>query len=641
MPVLLLFAGFILIFFSLGIYYKPGNSRKEILLISIILFSVLIVFITELLSSLHRLNFLGILISWGLFGVINAVYLYLNKNRLFSFINNIKLDTGKKLKTLTKLQLTLMAGIALMLILIFIQGIIYPPNNWDSMTYHLARITSWVSHQSVDHYATDITRQLYQPPFAEYVIMHINLLSGGDYLSNAVQFFYFLFVVLAIVLIIEKLGLGREYKIAGILLTCTVPEVILQASSTQNDVVISLFVISALYFAIEAAKTCKLKHFIFFGFSIGLSVFTKGTGYLYLTPIILFAIITVVISFSKTFKYNYLWFSLVAVMCFLSVNAGHYSRNYKLWGNILGLDKQESKEYSNQKMNAGFFLSNCIKNAGLHLCLMYVGDVAQVSDSVIYKFHRIVGIDINDPAVNYRNNKFSTKSPVTNEDTAPNMLHFIFSFAAFMMLVIQGVFSKGKKMNQYVIWLMVIIMLQVSLFCLYLKWQPWHSRLHIPFFLLSIPLICSALNNFRLFKKLFNGIVPLFLVYALLVVLHNSLRPYTNIINQPRYQQYFVNKPESYKEYNGVYQSIKDSNYSNIGINLGIDDWQYPLFKDCFSRPINPIYVNVANVSNKLYVTPEKLDCIVSTIINKPYMDFNGRRFYNQSVKNKIIFLYK
>lgn len=641
MPVLLLLACFILIFFSLGIYYKPDNSRKEVLLISIVSFSVLIVFITELLSSLHRLNFFGILISWVVVGVINVFYLYLNKNRLFSFINNLKLDTGKKLKGLTKLQLTLMVGVALILILVFIQGIIYPPNNWDSMTYHLARITSWVSHQSVDHYATDITRQLYQPPFAEYVIMHVNLLSGGDYFSNAVQFFYFLFVVLAVVLIIENLGLGREYKIAGILLTCTIPEVILQASSTQNDVVISLFVISALYFIIQASKSCNLKYFLFFGFSIGLSVFTKGTGYLYLAPIILFAFVSVGKSFIKTFNYRYLWFSLVAGLCFLSINAGHYNRNYKLWGNILGLDEQESKEYSNQRMNAGFFLSNCIKNAGLHLCLMYVGDVAKTSDSVIYKIHRVAGIDINDPAVNYRNNKFSTKSPVTNEDTAPNMLHFLFSGVAFMMLVIQGIFSKGKRLNQHVIWLIVIILLQVSFFCLYLKWQPWHSRLHIPFFLLSVPLICYALNNFRLFKKIFYGIAPLFFVYALLVVLHNSLRPYTSIINQPRYQKYFVNKPESYQEYNAVYESIKDANYNNIGINLGIDDWQYPLFKDCFSRPMNPIYFNVTNLSNKLYVNPVKLDCIVSTIINKPYVDFNGKRFYNQSKKNRIIYLYK
>lgn len=641
MPVLLLFACFILIFFSLGIYYKPDNGRKEILLISMILFSVVIVFITELLSSLHQLNLSGIVISWSVFGGINAAYLYLNKSRWFGFVNDLVGDAGKTVRALTKVQLTLIAVIAIILTLVFIQGILYPPNNWDSMTYHLARITSWVSHQSVDHYATDITRQLYQPPFAEYVVMHVNVLTGGDYLSNSVQFFYFLFVVLAIVLIIEKLGLNLEYKIAGILLTCTIPEVILQASSTQNDVVISLFVISAFYFAMQAAKSCKLKYFIFFGFSIGLSVFTKGTGYLYLTPIILFAFVTVVTSFSKTFNYKYLSFSLIAVVAFLSINAGHYSRNYKLWGNVLGLDKQESKEYSNQKMNAGFFLSNCIKNAGLHLCLMYVGDVARASDSVIYKFHRVAGIDINDPAVNYRHNKFSTKSPVTNEDTAPNMLHFMFTITAFVMLMAYGFSRKGKKMDQHVIWLIVIILLQVSLFCLYLKWQPWHSRLHIPFFLLSIPLICYALNLFRTFKKVFYVTVPVFLVYVLLVVLHNSLRPYTSVINTPRYQKYFVNKPEAYQEYNAVYETIKKSNYSDIGISLGIDDWQYPLFKDCFSRPMNPTYIRATNLSNKLFITPSKLDCIVTTVINKPYIDFNGKRFYNQSEKNKIIYLYK
>lgn len=131
------------------------------------------------------------------------------------------------------------------------------------------------------------------------------------------------------------------------------------------------------------------------------------------------------------------------------------------------------------------------------------------------------------------------------------------------------------------------------------------------------------------------------LIYALLIVFHNYVRPYNGSIKLSRYDKYFMNKPEARDEYGVISTTIKKLNYKNIGLKLNVDDWVYPLFRDFYHSPINPVYVQPDNFSNKISTGPVNVDCIVTTLVNKPYIDFNGRRYYNQFIKNKILYFYK
>ncbi|MFY8009574.1 MAG: hypothetical protein ACOVNW_07720, partial [Flavobacterium sp.] len=47
----------------------------------------------------------------------------------------------------------LLVGVLLVLLcLLFVQGLLYPPNNWDSLTYHMSRIMYWIGNESVDYF---------------------------------------------------------------------------------------------------------------------------------------------------------------------------------------------------------------------------------------------------------------------------------------------------------------------------------------------------------------------------------------------------------------------------------------------------------------------------------------------------------
>lgn len=637
MAVLILLICFTSIFLCLGISTKI-NGKKELLIGSALIFAAILVGITELLSLLHLLNYQFVLINWLLVSLPLIIYLYLNNIKVRAFNISFKNTIRRKISQLTKTDKIILSASAIILLLIFMQGLLYPPNNYDSMTYHMARITSWISHQSVAHYPTAIVRQLYQPPFAEYVIMHLDILSRTDLFSNNVQFIFLLLSITVIISIVDLFKLSHIYKIMAIVLCITIPEIVLQASSTQNDIVNAFFIATAFLFAIKNINQPHLKNYVFTGLSAGLALLTKGTAYIYLPPILLLLFITAVIQIVKCKKYNGLWHLVIAAMLAISLNSGHFSRNYQLTHNFLGIDKTESNSYANQKMNGGYLLSSLIKNAGMHTAIMFVKPTANFSNQVIHKLHQITGININDTSTNYKGIPYSTITPVTSEDSAPNPFHLILITAS--ILVIAYHFIKGQS-NLMVTCLLMVLVVQTLLFCLYLKWQPWHSRLHIPLFLISIPLVCYGLSLSTRFYKITCGLLYLIGVYALITVFHNDRRPYSNSIFEDRYQKYFTGYPSLYKEYNIVNRSMQQAKFTTIGLILDVDDWEYPLFSGCFSQTLNPVYITVNNFSKNARPETEKIQCIISTTTNKPFINFAGKHYTNTTTTNKVLWLYK
>jgi hypothetical protein len=300
MAIIILLACVISVFLGIGMLASSTTNKKEILIIAAISFFAVLVVITEFLSALHQLTFSGIFVVWSVVLFATLLLLYFKKSNTVIFIKSCRQSLRKALTGLTGFEKFLLFFTAAILLLTFIQGILYPPNNWDSMTYHMARIASWISHRSLAHYPTHIIRQLYQPPFAEYVIMHVDVLNRTDYFSNSVQFIFLLLSIISIVLIIENFGLSRRYKIIAIVLAVTIPEVILQAASTQNDVVVSFFIITSWYFGLKTISDGQLKYFVALGITIGLCLLTKGTAYVYLFPILLLWGIRVLIVLFKT-----------------------------------------------------------------------------------------------------------------------------------------------------------------------------------------------------------------------------------------------------------------------------------------------------------------------------------------------------
>ena len=122
------------------------------------------------------------------------------------------------------------------------------------MTYHMSRVAHWIQNQSVAHYPTNIPRQLELAPWAEFTVTHFQLLTGGDRLANSVQWFSMAGSLLGVSLIAQQLGAGVVGQVLAVVFAATIPMGILQGSSTQNDYVVTFWLICVAYYTLSVIK---------------------------------------------------------------------------------------------------------------------------------------------------------------------------------------------------------------------------------------------------------------------------------------------------------------------------------------------------------------------------------------------------
>ena len=183
------------------------NNRETLLPKFIVVFSVVIWFLTETLSVFHALTSNNIRLIWTVIGIVCL-------GSLVGILKRFDINVRAILRWIRKYILEIARGQWLELILIsaffvLAAGMFYlaytiVPNNWDSMTYHLARVANWIQNTSVEYYPTNIPRQLYYSSFTEYFILHICLLFRNDQFVNIVQWCGYIFTTAMIYKIMHK-----------------------------------------------------------------------------------------------------------------------------------------------------------------------------------------------------------------------------------------------------------------------------------------------------------------------------------------------------------------------------------------------------------------------------------------------------
>jgi Glycosyltransferase family 87 len=157
-----------------------------------------------------------------------------------------------------------------------------PPNNWDSMHYHLARVAAWHAQGSLAYIPTHNGIENAYPQNAELLVLWTVVFLGRDLLAALPQLLAGLATAGSVYVIARRLRHGARSAALSALLFPTLTIVALESVTTQNDLVEASFVVAAVAFALGQGRATA----VLAGLALGLAAGTKLTFLYALAPLV-------------------------------------------------------------------------------------------------------------------------------------------------------------------------------------------------------------------------------------------------------------------------------------------------------------------------------------------------------------------
>ncbi len=492
--------------------------------------------------------------------------------------------------------------LALVCVIVIVSGtgvtaLLAPPNTWDSMTYHMSRAAHWAQNRSVAHYPTHITRQLCYPPGAEYILTHLLILSGGDRWVNLVQWLAMLGSLVGVSLIAGHLGEARPGRILAVVVAATIPMGILQASSTQNDYVLTFWVVCTAWFVLDVTRVgASRSDVLLLGGSVGLAVLTKGTAYFFLPPLAVWFLL------AGAGRMRWRVFGAVVTVCVIAgaINLGHGLRNYRLYGTPVpeGQGRHQAGQTPRPVVNAAFgpsvLLSNVVRSTALHLGTSR--RASRWTEGAIRHALTAVGLDPDDPRTTFEGTHFRVPPERFHEDTTGNLAHLLL----FLLAGVGLLRWKGAGRGRAALYALTIVG-AFGLFCFLLRWSPWHSRLHLCLFVLAAPFVAAVLRRI-VPAGVVDVLAGVLIASSMLWVLGNRGRPLVKtpgVLTASRTDQYFANHKDLRGPYSAAADRLRALGATDVGVILREEDYEYPLWVLLGDGAVRIEHVGVTNVSSR------------------------------------------
>jgi hypothetical protein len=199
----------------------------------------------------------------------------------------------------------------------------------------------------------------------------------------------------------------------------------------------------------------------------------------------------------------------------------------------------------------------------------------------------LTGKSLNDPDTSYQIGEFAffTEWFVTDSN-ASNPYHLALVVMALGLTMKRGRGGRGSGMYALLVGLSFLV------FCGYLRWQQWHTRMHLAYLVLLMPWVAVELERFLAGWKM-AGLGGGLLGFAVLSLLNNQNRPVADsrFWHLPRENQYFVSYdyPKQIAIANTAkLQQMADeilaSGCRGIGLKLQGEDGEYLIWRFLINR---------------------------------------------------------
>ena len=315
---------------------KPEKFVNFILYLVLILISQIICSI-EVLSVIKQITPTALLLMNSAILIISVI--------LWSYGNNPKLDlTEFKIVLKRMIKAVKQDKVLFFLFIFFVYSSIItllfvlavPSNNEDDLTYHIARIAFWVQNHTLAHYETSCIRQVIYSINSEILMLWSMLFLKRDYLSILPQYLSYLGLIFLVYAYLNYLKVSTRRILWTVLILASLPEFIIEASSTQTNLIIGFLLFCSFYLFFYGVKENDKKSIVFSAISYSIALGTKYSAFFFV-PV--FGVIYLIISIKEKKKEFYkpvLLFLASAIPAFLLLSSYNYILNYIDFGNFFG-----------------------------------------------------------------------------------------------------------------------------------------------------------------------------------------------------------------------------------------------------------------------------------------------------------------
>lgn len=504
------------------------------------------------------------------------------------------------------------------------------PYNWDSMTYHLPRITHWVQNGSVAHYATHILRQISSPVLAEFVNLHVYVLTGkSDTLFNLLQCASYLTSACMIYRITRKLHGSQGAGLLATFLYMSMPIAVSEALTTQTDHFSALWLLYFVYLLLDFTDTQKIvfdlpsiRKVCTLSFCVSLGYLAKPSVCIAMALFVLWLLLHCILrKDSPIVLCKLLGCAFPAVVLPLLPET---LRNLQTFSAISTPGVGQRQLIGT--LHPQYILINFLKNFTFNMPWEYIPNSSDLLFRLVRKIAFLLQVDMNAAVIAEDGREFFLHGARDyGHDTAVNpLIMYLLVFCILLGLLTLRKYSIKKIVLGY----SFIALSCFIVFCATLRWEPYVSRYMLSYLALLCPLVAIQLQN-RLPRLPRYFLITAIVAFCLTDLFHQSA--YHQIMMTKwganrRPEGYFAMRHTDYEPYADLCAAIRENGYTLIGLHVGNDHYEYPLWQMLPKEVLRIEHVDVSNDSS-VYTDPLfRPDCIIwlGAKPDFPY-EYNGK----------------
>jgi hypothetical protein len=475
------------------------------------------------------------------------------------------------------------------IILFFIINLVlvysYPPTNYDSMTYRLPRSEYWLFNQSIFDLDSSVSRQSWNPKLAETLQYIVRAFSNSDHYLGLIQLVALVMIILILHEFTFMITNSKLMASTVSLLTLAWPSLSYQATTTQNDLVVSFFI---------AMGALWMLHFLHLNdgrlaitmsvISLSLAIATKGTA-LVITAALFFSILVVRQFRDKLLKKRYSAFFALIISGFLIplLNIGTWIDNYQNFGKFLAPKDLPGYTVTVSRFGLDGLILNIIRFISSNLQIQLFG-LKQLVDDKTQEFLETISLDANDPEFTWAGGY----KPVfgNHHDVAQSPVILVCIIAVISSLLIR------RKYLSTLDYISLFTIISFFLLVGFLRWQPWINRLFVPIYvLLMFSISVCTRQSGRIVK---SSLVALSLIFGSTTIFYSTMqmdRPIFKFsaenqvialdkyIYEDDFTKYFTWNKRGSDRYLATLKTIEKEKPFAVLIYSGRNSMQYPAIK--------------------------------------------------------------